>query len=159
MTCPPMIQYSYTLTLYPYPKCLYKINAILSLEIQSNCTAWFCSIIQTLYQWPVLHPFVCLTCLNRERVPCRRHVIDNVVAAADTSLTLKTFKMSRSWLTLSLRCCVCFVRHCTQDVAASVGNVVGVQLCTSRNIINASPRRGMTLTDLSSIMNMNWKVN
>jgi hypothetical protein len=50
----------------------------------------------------------------------------------------------------------------SQD-AASVENFVGTQLCMSRNIIDASPCRGTTstdyATDLSSILNMNWKVN
>jgi hypothetical protein len=77
------------------------------------------------------------------------HVIDHVVAAVDAQ-DIQDVKVMTN--IVSLRCRVRCVRHFTQDIVASVGNIVGVQLCTSHNIIDASPCCSMTSTDLSSIM-------
>ncbi len=86
---------------------------------------------------------------NRDRVQCRRcsrmSRPDNVVAAVDAQ-DIRDVKVMTN--IVSLRCRVRCVRHFTRDIVASVGNIVGVQLCTSHNIIDASPCCGMT----SSIM-------
>jgi hypothetical protein len=97
-SCPPMTNpnlfHSY---LIPLPKNVYKIMPYLIWKVQSNCTSWVCPIIQTLYQWPVLH------------LLCAWHVW---LQQRENSVST-----SRHWQGRRVFC----IRHCTQDVSASVG--------------------------------------
>ncbi len=117
-SCPPMINpnlfHSY---LIPLPKNVYKIMPYLIWKVQSNCTSWVCPIIQTLYQWPVLYPylFVCLTCLALTEREFRVDVTSLTTSSPlTTSLPLTTSSHILHSSLHSRCCCVSCVRNCVR---------------------------------------------